>query len=79
MTPLPHPRATRLQNFVATLRLHGNGPDNLNLETLAKFNSWTSADELLVEFHLQENGSRKLPEERAAANPPVRIEEMDDE
>jgi hypothetical protein len=72
MNALPHPRATRLQNFVATLRLrkHGNEPDNLNLETLARFNPWTSADELLVEFRLQQNGTRKLPEEVAAQAPP---------
>jgi site-specific DNA-cytosine methylase len=70
LNALPHPRATRLQNFVATLRLHGNEPDNLNLETLARFNPWTSADELLVEFRLQQNGTRKLPEEVAAQAPP---------
>jgi hypothetical protein len=57
---LPNPANTRLQNFVATLRLNGNTPDNLNLGVLASFNKWTSADELLVEFHLQENGARKL-------------------
>ena len=69
---------TRLQKFVWTMRKHGNSPANLNLETLAKFNAWTSADELLVEFHLQENGNRKLPEEVAAHAPPVRIEETDE-
>jgi hypothetical protein len=66
MTPLPHPDATRLQNFVATLLNHGNTPENLNLDRLAQFNTWTSADELLIEFRLQQNGSRKLPEEAMA-------------
>ena len=65
MTPLPHPSATRLQNFVCTMLLHGNTPENVNLEVLASHNTWTSADELLVEFRLQQNGSRKLPEEVA--------------
>jgi hypothetical protein len=72
MTAIPNPRATRLQNFVATMRKHGNEPDNLSLETLARFNPWTSADELLVEFKLQQNGTRKLPEE-AAANAPQSV------
>jgi hypothetical protein len=71
VTRLPHIGATRLQNFVATLRIHGNSPENLNLERLAIFNPWTSADELLVEFRIQQNGSRKLPEEVAASALPV--------
>jgi hypothetical protein len=72
---LPHPRATRLQNFVATLLRHGNTPENLNLERLADFNKWTSADELLVEFRLQQNGTRKLPEEVAVHAQPIPTEE----
>lgn len=71
MTAPPSPQATRLQNLVATLRLHGNEPENLNLQTLARFNRWTSADELLVEFKIQQNGSRKLPEEISASCPPA--------
>jgi hypothetical protein len=76
---LPHPRATRLQNFVATLLRHGNTPENLNLERLADFNKWTSADELLVEFRLQQNGTRKLPEEVAVHARPIPTEEEHDE
>ena len=68
---LPHPGASRLQNFVATMRLHGNEADTIDLERLASFNKWTSADELLVEFRLQQNGTRKLPEEVAAGAPPI--------
>jgi hypothetical protein len=75
---LPHPSATRLQNFVATLRRHGNEPEDLDLARLAHFNPWTSADELLVEFRLQANGSRKLPEE-VAAFATVSIQQMEDE
>ena len=66
---LPHPSATRLQNFVATLRLHGNEPESLDLDRLARFNPWTDAEQLLVEFKLQQNGTRKLPEEVAASAP----------
>jgi hypothetical protein len=76
---LPHPRATRLQNFVATLLRHGNTPENLDLERLADFNKWTSADELLVEFRLQQNGTRKLPEEVAVHARPIPTEEEHDE
>jgi hypothetical protein len=76
---MPHPRATRLQNFVATLLRHGNTPENLNLERLADFNKWTSADELLVEFRLQQNGTRKLPEEVAVHARPIPTEEEHDE
>lgn len=79
MNHLPHPGASRIQNFVATLRLAGHGPDNLDLTQLARFNPWTSADELLVEFRLQENGSRKLPEEAAASAPPAIEREEDEE
>jgi hypothetical protein len=76
---LPHPRATRLQNFVATLLKHGNTPANLNLEVLARHNQWTSADELLVEFKIQQNGSRRLPEEVAAQAPPgITAEEIEE-
>jgi hypothetical protein len=76
---LPNPANTRLQNFVATLLKHGNTPDNLNLGVLASFNKWTSADEPLVEFHLQENGARRLPEEVAAAAPAVvKAEEIEE-
>jgi hypothetical protein len=75
---LPHPRATRLQNFVATLLRHGNTPENLNLERLADFNKWTSADELLVEFRLQQNGTRKLPEEVAVHARPIPTEEIEE-
>jgi hypothetical protein len=75
---LPHPRATRLQNFVATLLRHGNTPENLNLERLADFNKWTSADELLVEFRLQQNGTRKLPEEVAVHAGPIPTEEIEE-
>jgi hypothetical protein len=75
---LPHPKATRLQNFVATLLRHDNTPENLNLERLADFNKWTSADELLVEFHLQQNGKRKLPEEVAVHAGPIPTEDTDD-
>lgn len=76
---LPSPKATRLQNFVATLRKHGNEADDLNLEVLALHNPWTSADELLVEFRLQQNGARKLPEEVAASAPPLAISEEEEE
>jgi hypothetical protein len=70
MTAAPPREWSRLQKFVWTLRLHGNEPENLDLQTLARFNPWTSADELLVEFRLQQNGTRKLPEEVAAQAPP---------
>lgn len=76
---LPNPKATRLHNLVATLRLHGNEADNLDLATLAKHNAWTTADELLVEFRLQENGSRKLPEEISASAPPAQTQGEDEE
>jgi hypothetical protein len=71
MTDFPRIGATRLQNFVGTLLRHGNTPENLNLDRLASHNPWTSADELLVEFRLQQNGSRKLPEEIAATVPTI--------
>jgi hypothetical protein len=74
---LPDPRASRLQNFVATMMRHGNTPANLNLETLAKFNPWTTADELLVEFKIQQNGSRKLPEEVAVTS--LAVTQIEDE
>lgn len=61
----------RLQKMVWTMREHGNEAEHLNLETLASHNRWTTADELLAEFRLQENGSRKLPEEAAASCPPA--------
>ena len=76
---LPQPGASRLQNFVATMRLHGNEIENLDLQTLAKFNPWTSADELMVEFRLQQNGTRKLPEEVAANAPPIPERKEDEE
>lgn len=68
---LPDPRNSRLQNMVATLRAHGNEPENLDLDTLARFNPWTSADELLAEFKIQQNGRRKLPEEAAVGSVPI--------
>ena len=67
----PDPRNTRLQNLVATMRLHGNEIENLNIECLAAFNPWTTAEAIVAEFRLQQNGSRKLPEEVAAACPPI--------
>lgn len=76
---LPNARATRLQNFVATLLKHGNSPLNLDLARLAQFNPWTSADELLVEFHLQQNGARKLPEEAAVGAVQIPHAEEDEE
>ena len=76
---LPNPAKSRLQNLVATMRLHGNEPENLDLERLASFNTWTSADELLVEFRLQQNGTRKLPEEVAAGAPASISQEEDAE
>lgn len=71
MNAPPHPTCTRLQNLVATMLLHGNTPDNLNIERLASFNKWTSAADILAEFKIQQNGSRKLPEEVAVAAPPI--------
>jgi hypothetical protein len=70
---------SRLQKFVWTMRKHGNEPDNLNLEKLASFNDWTTADELLVEFHIQQNGSRKLAEEIAVVAPPTISQSEDEE
>ena len=70
---------TRLQKFVWTMRKHGNEPETLNLAVIAEHNTWTSADELLVEFRLQQNGSRKLPEEEAAHSPkPTPAEEIEE-
>lgn len=58
---------------------HGNTPANLNIAVLAKHNSWTSADEILAEFKIQQNGSRKLPEEVAAFAPvPSTAEEVEE-
>jgi hypothetical protein len=75
----PPAEYTRLQKFVWTMRQHGNEPDDLNLETLARHNPWTSADELLAEFQIQQNGSRHLPEERASlATPSTDIEEVEE-
>ena len=71
MTDFPRIGATRLQNFVGCMLKHGNTPENLDLERLASHNTWTSADELLVEFRLQQNGSRKLPEEIASTVPTI--------
>jgi hypothetical protein len=67
----PHPSCTKLQNFVATMLAHGNAPESLDLNQLAKFNTWTTADELLVEFRIQQNGTRKLPEEVAVSSPAI--------
>lgn len=70
---------TRLQKLVWTMRKHGNEPETLNLAVIAEHNSWTSADELLVEFRLQQNGSRKLPEEVFASAPkPTPAEEIEE-
>jgi hypothetical protein len=68
---------TYLQKLVWTMRKHGNEVEQLNLEVLARGKPF-SADELLVEFRLQQNGSRKLPEEKAASCPPVPIEEVEE-
>lgn len=66
---------TRLQKLVWTMRKHGNEPETLNLEVIAEHNSWTSADELLVEFRLQ----HKLPEEVFASAPkPTPAEEIEE-
>ena len=71
---------TRLQKLVWTMRQHGNEADTLDLNRLAQFNSWTDADELLVEFKIQANGSRKLPEELAVTAPKtIPTEEVTDE
>lgn len=67
---LPRPGASYLENLVATLLLHGNTPDELNLERISKDKPF-GPDELLVEFKIQQNGTRKLPEEVAASAPPV--------
>lgn len=68
-----------LSNFVKTLLDNGNTPDSLNIERLAKFNTWTSADEIRAEFYLQQNGSRKLAEEIAAScRPSVSVEENEE-
>ena len=75
MTDLPNPKATRLQNLVWTMRSHGNELDNLNIECLASFNKWTTAEAIVAEFRLQQNGSRKLPEEIAAGCPITSEEE----
>ena len=75
----PQPGASRLQNLVGTMLKHGNTPANLNLERLAEHNRWTSADELLVEFKIQQNGTRKLPEEVAATSPPIPERKEDEE
>jgi hypothetical protein len=73
---LPDPiNGTRLQNFDSTMRLHGNEAENLDLQTLARFNPWTSADALLAEFRIQENGARKLPEEISAMTPSPVVQE----
>jgi len=69
----------RLQKLVFTMRQHGNEVEDINLETLARFNPWTSADELLVEFRLQQNGQRRLPEEVAAnSTKPVPVAEVEE-
>jgi hypothetical protein len=75
---LPRPGASELENLVATLLLAGNTPENLNLETIAKGRRF-GPDELLVEFRLQQNGQRKLPEEVAAnSTKPVPVAEVEE-
>ena len=66
-TDAPPANWTRLQKLVWTMRKHGNEAGDLNLEVLARHNKWTSADELMVEFAIQRNGSNKLPEEAAVS------------
>jgi hypothetical protein len=73
---LPPPSEwSRLQKLVWTMREHGNEAENLDLQTLARFNPWTSADALLAEFRIQENGARKLPEEISAMTPSPVVQE----
>lgn len=76
---LPHPRATRLQNFVWTLRNHGNEIEDLNVPVLLSHNIWLTEDALREEWAIQQNGTRKLPEEvAAAARPAITQEEVDE-
>ena len=70
---------SRLQKLVWTMRQHGNEADNLDLETLARHNPWTDADQLLVEFKIQKNGSARLPEEIAVTSPQPKPAEEHDE
>jgi len=78
MSKLPRVGATELENLVATLRLAGNSAEDLNLEMIAKGRKF-GPDELLVEFRLQENGDRRLPEETAVSSskaiPSTEVEE----
>jgi hypothetical protein len=74
---LPRPGAPYLENLVATMLLHGNSPEHLDLAVLAQGKPF-GADELLVEFKIQQNGKRKLPEEEAAFAT-VSIQQMEDE
>lgn len=68
-----------LTNFVRTLLISGNTPDNLDLDRLAQFNTWTDADQILVEFKIQQNGTRKLPEEAASVSVmPAPVEEVEE-
>jgi hypothetical protein len=50
---LPSPQATRLQNLVATLLLHGNAKHSVKLDVLAKFNKPWTAEEIGDEFDRQ--------------------------
>lgn len=50
---LPNPRASYLENLVATMLLHGNTRANLKIDSLVKHNKFTR-EELLAEFEKQE-------------------------
>lgn len=65
---LPIPGASYLENLVATMRMHGNEAENLDLERLAIGKPF-GPDELLVEFKIQKNGDDRLPEEVAVSKP----------
>jgi hypothetical protein len=51
---LPDPRATRLQNLVATMLRHGNAKRTVKLDILALHNKPWTADEIGREFDRQE-------------------------
>ena len=52
---LPNPRASYLENLVATLLLHGNTRSTLKIDSLAHHNrDRFTREELLAEFEKQE-------------------------
>lgn len=50
---LPHPGATRLQNLVATMLMHGNAKHELKLDVLAAHNRPWTKEEIGDEFDRQ--------------------------